>query len=490
MYVVMVAPECSPIVQVGGLADAVSGLARELEIRGNSVEIILPKYNNMRYDRIWGLTLDYRDLWVPWYGGAIHCSVYFGFANGRRCFFIEPHSRDNFFDRPHAYGYDDDAMRYAFFSKAALEFMFKASKRPDVIHCHDWQTALVPVLLFEMYKYLGMDTQRVCLTVHNFAHQGKIGPPLLSATGLNRPEYYFHRDRLQDSAHPGVLNLLKGGIIYSNFVTTVSPRHAWEVMNTEQARGLAHTLWTHHKKFGGVLNGIDYDTWNPEVDCRIARHYSPDAVDQKYENKRALRNRFWLRDGYKPIVAYIGRLDSQKGVHLIRHALSYSLSNGAQFVLLGPSPDPSINGEFWHLKRYLNDNPDCHLELNFDSDLAHLVYAGADMIVMPSNFEPCGLVQMVALKYGAVPIVRRVGGLADTVNDRDFSHCRYEDRNGYVFDNSDHRGIESAMHRAFGLWFSYPQEFRELMLNGMCHDHSWSRAGQDYLNIYNHIRHK
>ncbi len=128
-----------------------------------------------------------------------------------------------------------------------------------------------------------------------------------------------------------------------------------------------------------------------------------ESLDQKYENKRALRNRFWLRDGFKPIVAYIGRLDSQKGVHLIRHALFYSLWNGAQFVLLGPSPDPSINGEFWHLKRTLNDNPDCHLELDFDPELAHLVYAGADMIVMPSNYEPCGLVQMIALKYGAVP---------------------------------------------------------------------------------------
>src|SRR5581483_5146329 len=271
MYVVMVAPECSPVVQVGGLADAVSGLAHEMEIRGNSVEIVLPKYNNMRYDRIWGLTLDFRDLWVPWYGGAIHCSVYFGFANGRKCFFIEPHSRDNFFDRPHAYGYDDDAMRYAFFSKAALEFMFKAGKRPDVVHCHDWQTALVPVLLFELYKYYGMDTQRVCLTVHNFAHQGKIGPALLSATGLNRPEYYFHPDRLQDPANPGSLNMLKGGIVHANFVTTVSPHHAWEVMHTDQARGLTRTIWTHHQKFGGVLNGIDYDMWNPAVDPMIAR---------------------------------------------------------------------------------------------------------------------------------------------------------------------------------------------------------------------------
>ena len=220
----------------------------------------------MRYDRIWGLTLDYRDLWVPWYGGAIHCSVYFGFVNGRKCFFIEPHSRDNFFHRPAIYGYADDAMRFAFFSKAALEFMLKAGKRPDVIHCHDWQTGLVPVLLFEIYKYHGMDKQRVCFTIHNFRHQGLLGAELLWATGLERPEYYFHHDRLRDNFNHGLLNLTKAGIVYSNFVTTVSPHHAWEALNTGQNFGLGHTLWTHRGKFGGVLNGVDYDVWNPEID--------------------------------------------------------------------------------------------------------------------------------------------------------------------------------------------------------------------------------
>jgi starch synthase len=490
MYVVMISPECSPVVQVGGLGDVVAGLSRELETRGNSVEIILPKYDRMRYDRIYGLTVDYRDLWVPWYGGAIHCSVYFGFVDGRKCFFIEPHSRDNFFHRPAAYGYDDDVMRYAFFSKAALEFMLKANKRPDVIHCHDWQTAIVPVLLYEIYKYHGMDNQRVCLTIHNIGHQGVVSGEVLHATGLGRPDYYFNHDRLQDNFHLSALNLLKGGIVYSNFVTTVSPHYAWETMNTNQGLGLAHTLWVHREKFGGVLNGIDYDVWNPEIDPFIASQYTTDTIERKYNNKRALRERFWLGDGYKPIVAYVGRLDSQKGVHLVRHALFYSLWNGAQFVLLGPSPDPSINGYFWHLKHYLNDNPDCHLELNFNGDLAHLIYAGADMLVMPSNYEPCGLVQMIALKYGTVPIVRAVGGLADTVIDRDYSPAPADQRNGYVFDHPDYSGLESAMRRAFGLWFSYPEEYRNLMLNGMRYDFSWNHPGRYYTEIYELIRHK
>ncbi len=335
-----------------------------------------------------------------------------------------------------------------------------------------------------------MHNQRVCFTVHNFRHQGLSGVELLWATGLGRPEYYFHYDRLRDNFNHALLNLTKAGIVYSNFVTTVSPHHAWEALNTDQNFGLGHTLWIHRGKFGGVRNGVDYNVWNPEVDAFIARRYSVDSVDLKYDNKRALRERFWLRDDFKPIVAYVGRLDGQKGVHLVRHALFYSLWNGAQFVLLGPGPEPSINGYFSHLKYYLNDNPDCHLELRFDAELAHLVYAGADLLVMPSNFEPCGLVQMIALKYGTVPLVRAIGGLADTIFDRDYSSRPYEQRNGYVFNDADYFGIESAMRRAIGLWYAHPQEFRNLVVNGMRYNYSWNYPAQDYLNIFEYIRHK
>jgi starch synthase len=177
-------------------------------------------------------------------------------------------------------------------------------------------------------------------------------------------------------------------------------------------------------------------------------------------------------------------------VHLIHHAIFYALARGAQFVLLGSSPDPAINGHFWHLKHHLNDRPDAHLELQFCPELAHLVYAGSDLLVMPSMFEPCGLAQLVALKYGTVPIVRAVGGLADTIADRDHSRDPPEQRTGYVFHHSDHQALESAMARAIGLWHDYPQDFRYLMLNGMRTDRSWARPGQDYLNIYDHIKHK
>ncbi len=490
MYIVMISSECAPVAKVGGLADVVFGLSRELEIRGNFVEIILPKYDCMRYDHIYDLHEVVHDLWVPWHDEWVHCSVYFGFVHGRKCFFIDPHFYKEYFNRGLYYGHHDDAERFAFFSRAALEFMVKTNKHPDVIHCHDWQTGLVPVLLFEIYKYLGMTHPRVCYTLHNLMHQGLAGEYILREVGLNRADYYFHQDRMRDNFNPYGLNLMKSGIVYSNFVTTVSPKYAWEIQYTDQSYGLGNTLHVHGNKFGGILNGVDYDVWNPEIDRYIPHHYGVDRIDVKYGNKEALRHRLLLRMEYKPIVAYIGRLDHQKGVHLINHAIFYALENGCQFVLLGSSPDPGTNDYFLHLKNHLNESPDCHLEVGYNEELAHLIYAGADMIIVPSLFEPCGLTQMIAMKYGTVPIVRGVGGLSDTVFDANFAQKPFHERNGYVFHNFSFEGLESAMHSAIGMWYAYPDYFKELMINGMRYDYSWNHPAQNYLDIYEYIREK
>jgi starch synthase len=490
MYIAMVASECVPVAKVGGLGDVVFGLSRELEIRGHAVEIILPKYDCMRYDHIWGLQVTYENLWVPWFNYHIRCTVWFGFVHGRKCYFIEPHSPDNFFNRGTYYGCIDEHMRFAFFSKSALEFMLQTGKRPDVIHTHDWQTALVPIMLYDIYKHSGMENCRACHTIHNFKHQGIGGENVLWFTGLGRPGHYYDRNRMGDDFNPSAINFTKGAVVYSNFVTTVSPRHAWEVRHTEWGYGLGHTLHVHQNKFGGVLNGLDYDMWNPETDTLIPHRYSIGDLAGKNKNKEALRARLMLRQEHKPLIAYVGRLDMQKGVTLIRHALFHSLRRGAQFVLLGSSPERGINAEFWQLKHELNDNPDCHLEIGYNEELAHLIYAGVDMLIVPSLFEPCGLTQMIAMRYGTVPIVRCVGGLADTVFDRDHSERPPSERNGYVFHQADHSGLESAMNRAIGLWFDYPRDFRSLMKNGMRCDYSGNRPGTDYQNIYELIRHK
>lgn len=490
MFVVMVSSEYAPVAQAGGLGEVVFGLGRELAVRGHVVDVIIPKYDCMRYDQIEGLTVAYENLRVPWRSGEVPTTVWTGLVRGQRCFFIDPHSAEEFFRRPHLYGSADDVARFAFFSKAALEFMLRTNRRPDVIHCHDWQTALVPVLLYEIYKPAGMPDQRVCFTIHNFSQQGLAGEWVLWATGLMRREHFYDPARLRDDFDHSAVNLMKGGIVYSNFVTTVSPHHAWETRYTEQGVGLGHTLHLHQHKYRGVLNGVDYDVWNPEVDSLIPHRFSCGHLDGKYADKQALRDRFWLRQGYKPVIAYVGRLDRQKGVHLIRHALRCALGADAQFVLLGTSPEPAIEDHFLQLKGELNDHPDCHLELAFSPELAHLIYAGADLIVVPSLFEPCGLAQLIGFKYGTVPVVRHTGGLVDTVHDRDYSDRSWEERNGYVFHQVDEQALESALHRAIGLWHHHPHEFRQLMRRGMSQDHSWARPGETYLEIYEHIRHK
>lgn len=490
MYVVMIASEFAPVAQAGGLGEVVLGLSREVAIRGHHVEVVLPKYDSMRYDHIDDLSVAVEDLWVPWSSGHVRTTVWQGRINRRPCFFIEPHSPERFFARGGLYGFDDDALRFAFFSKAAVEFLLATGRRPDVIHAHDWQTGLVPVLLYELYQSAGMQDLRVCYTIHNFAHQGLADQSVLWATGLQRPDHFFHRDRLQDPGNPGLLNLMKGGIVYSNAVTTVSPQHAWEALHTDQAHGLAPVLHTHRGKFQGILNGIDYDVWNPQTDAFISEHYSIDDLEPKYANKKLLRDRFWLRQDYQPVIGYVGRLDHQKGVHLIKRALLQSLRLGAQFVLLGTSPQADLQSDFQRLKHELNDHPDCHLELGFSPELAHLIYAGADLVVVPSMFEPCGLAQLIALRYGTVPVVRHIGGLVDTVHDRDFSDRPEEQRNGFVFHQVDETALDSALHRAIGGWHHQPEQFRTLMRQGMAADHSWSHPGLAYVHLYDHIRHR
>jgi starch synthase len=490
MYVVMVAPECAPAAKAGGLGDVVSGLSRELELRGNTVEIILPKYASLRYSDVRDLQPSHHDLQVPWYSGVVRCTVWSGYVNGRTCFFIEPHSAANFFTRDRLYGYADDAERFAFFSKAALEFMLRAGKRPDVIHCHDWQTGLVPVLLYEQYGQV-MPDQRVCYTIHNFRHQGTSGERVLWATGLGRPDYFLDADRLGDDFHYRGLNPMKGGILYSNFVTTVSPNYADEALYDDGASGLGRTLKEQQDKFRGILNGVEYDAWTPETDPYLPAHYSGDSIERKKESKNALRDRFWLRETDGPVVAYVGRLDEQKGMHLVHHALFYTLARGGQFVLIGDAHyHDGITNHFWQLKSDLNDNPDCHLEIGYREDLAHLIYAGADLLIVPSMFEPCGLAPLIAMRYGTVPVVRATGGMADTVFDYNHSRRPLAERNGYVFHHTDNQAIESALGRALRLRSTRPDEFARLAANCMAADYSWGLPVEEYLDIYEHIRHK
>ena len=486
MQITMVASEYAPLAKTGGLADVVHGLTRDLASRGHDLEVILPRYDTLPSDGVPAPERCVSDLQVPFHDESVRCDVDLVETGGARCFLIDPKSTQRLFSRGTLYGERDDPERFAFFSRAALEFLYRTGRNPDVIHCHDWQTGLVPVLLFEQYERLGMTHPRVCYTLHNVAHQGITGEAVLRQVGLD-PRRMMTPDRLLDHSYPDAVNLMKGGIVYSNFVTTVSPRYAGEIQHTELGCGLQTVLETHASKFAGVLNGLDYEDWNPATDPLIAAPFSADNLDAKTENRDALRAQLGLADGAKPVVAMVTRLDRQKGVDLIEHAIHFSLAAQAQVVLLGAATEPQLHKRFVEIRDRLGDNSDCHLELRHDEHLAHRIYAGADMVVLPSAYEPCGLTQIIALRYGAVPIVRATGGLADTVFDANYSERDFFARNGYTFSDFTAAGLESAMRRAISLWYTHPDYFRQLQLNGMACDYSWTEPGSQYLNIYRHI---
>jgi starch synthase len=487
MHIVMVSPECAPVAKVGGLGDVVHGLSKELALRHHDVELMLPLYDCLQRHSIAHLHQLQSDLRVPYFDQEIRCDVYTGRVDELDCLFIRPNSPERFFDRGSFYGETDDPQRFALFCRAALEFLHQRGRQPDIIHCHDWQTGLVPVLLYEIYSQLGFIRPRVCYTLHNVGHQGVTGEQILRQAGLD-PSRLLAPERLLDHTHGNAVNLMKGGIVYADYVTTVSPRYAQEIHHSELGQGLQATLEQHGDKLGGVLNGIDYQIWNPQTDPHLEAHYDATDLGGKFQDKKALRRRLLLQDVFKPIVAVVSRLDRQKGADLLRHAAFYSLANHAQFVLLGAASEQELNDSFVGLKQYLNDNPDCHLEIGYDETLAHQIYGGADILVIPSVYEPCGLTQMIAMRYGTVPVVRNTGGLADTVFDANYAEVPFEQCTGYVFNDLNPEGLESALSRAIGLWYRYPEYFRQLRINGMQQDFSWHHPASEYVQIYEDIR--
>jgi starch synthase len=328
----------------------------------------------------------------------------------------------------------------------------------------------------------------VCYSLHNVGYQGWVEADLLARVGLD-PVRLLTPERLAAPGDPRRANLMKGGIAAADAVNTVSPRYAWEIQNTEQGMGLQPWFQRYGYKFGGILNGIDETVWNPLTDPLIPANFGPESLPRKALNRRALRVRLGLEEAAdRPIIAVVSRLDRQKGVDLIAHGLQYGLKAGAQIALLGSALEPAIAERFARLRSQLATNPHAHLELGYDESLAHLIYAGADMILIPSLYEPCGLTQLIAMRYGSVPIARRVGGLADTLHDANYSSAPFESRNGYLFDEPTTEALEDTMSRALGLWRDFPEYFSQLRLNGMRGDYSWRRPAREYLDLYAYAR--
>ncbi len=493
MYIVHVASELAPLAKVGGLADVLLGLSRELSWKGHDVDIIIPKYDCMDSNEIRDLAIDVQDIPSYYQGKWYSNTVWIGWVENLKVYFIEPHHPAHFFDRGCFYGCDDDLERYGYFSRAVLDFLAKRELKPDILHIHDWQTALIAPLSKELGQKNGWSKVKIVLTIHNLEHQGKTSPALLESVGLD-PLKLMKEELLQDPYYPTTANLIKGGIVFSDYFTTVSPNYAWEIKTIEGGRGLDKCIRDHQNKFSGILNGIDYSYWNPETDRYLPAHFSSretpaskkdhNTLDKKAFNKKVLRERTSLAEGHRPIIGSITRIVPQKGIEMIRHAIETVADKGAQLVLLGSSPIPEISAEFHRLKQIYSDHPHVYLCLQHQEDLAHLIFAGCDLFIVPSLFEPCGLTQLIAMKYGTIPVVRRTGGLADTVFDVDYSGRPFQETNGFTFDNPDSQGFDSALDRGIKYWYDQPDLWRKLVVQSMEFDHSWNRPSDHYLAIY------
>ncbi len=495
MYIVQIATELAPIAKVGGLGDVIYGLSKELSRLGHTVEIILPKYDCLHYSELKNLRVEQRELWSFDGPYRFNNTIWSAQVHGLKVLMIEPHHPQYFFSRGMIYGCEDDIDRFTYFSRTAMEYLFKANKRPDAIHVHDWPTALVPVLYRDMYQPLGYQVGGTVLTIHNMEHQGRCLPQNLSRTGL-RGESYLVPDKMRDPQSFRDINLLKGGIEYADRVTTVSPTYKKEIQTPEGGFGLETDLARHRQKLTGILNGIDEDFWDPERDPHLVQKYPTHRMEKnriasliegKRENKRHLRTHLGLKDSAAPLIASVSRLVPQKSPDLIKFALNLSLEKGAQCIVLGTSPIPKIHREFEQLQQELTMNENAKILMDRDEALAHQIYAAADIFVIPSRFEPCGLTQLIALRYGAVPVARMTGGLADTVFDIDTSTRPADERNGFTFDTPDTMGMEPALTRAIDCFRKEPEKWQQLMLNGVRKDFSWRHAAPEYVSLYAEI---
>jgi starch synthase len=488
LHVVMVAGEAVPFAKVGGLGDVLGALPLALEKLGVSVTVIIPRHR----------VIDLRQGGFEPYPLPGEPRAQLGFESvpfdvhrGRMpnssvdVFLI---GNDRFFDRPGVYvdpatakDYPDQVDRWIFFQRAVMEFLKIAFPAPDILHCHDHQTGLIPAYLRRLYRsHEFFAPTRSIFTIHNMGYQGLFPRDAMPRAGFNDAEFY--------PASPfefyGLFNFMKVGITYADLVTTVSPAYAREIQESkEYGYGLEGVLQERSSTLIGILNGIDDELWNPATDPLIRANYSRLEPSGKQQDKQALLERFGIEASHPewPLLAMISRIDVQKGFDLVVSILDYLLSQELYFVLLG-SGHKETEG---YLRTIINRYPrKAGIRFEFDNGSAHITEAGADIFLMPSKYEPCGLNQMYSLRYGTVPVVRRTGGLADTV--REYDPATGEGT-GFVFSAYDPQEFKEAINRALALWPD-KQKWRRLMLNGMAQDFSWKESARQYVEAYDRVR--
>ena len=473
MNILLAASEVVPYAKTGGLADVAAALPKALARLGQRVRVVMPRYNLEkvidRGERLPG------ELQVPFDFGVRRSAVYVDNSGPVPIYFIEA---PNYFFRGKLYGEYDDAERFAYFSRAVIELARALGEQFDIIHLNDWMTGLIPLYLKTAYAAdKTFARTRTLFTIHNMAFQGQFNPDLLPKFGL--PSWVYNNDGGLE--FHGTASSLKAGLLLSDAISTVSPSYAREIQTPEYAYGFDGLLRARRDDLFGILNGVDYDEWNPATDPYIAARYSVDDLSGKRECKRDLLKSFGLpEDLDRPLIGCISRLSDQKGFDLVLDAAWQMLDRGALFILLGSGAD-FFEQRFQALR---NARPSqVGVYLGFSNELAHKIEAGSDMFLMPSRFEPCGLNQMYSLKYGTVPIVRAAGGLDDTVENFDRI---WRTGNGFKFYEYNSGRLLEKIYEAL-LVYSDREMWRSLMLNGMRADHSWESSAQIYIEVYERL---
>jgi starch synthase len=485
MRILFASAEISPLAKTGGLGDVCGSLPKALAQLGHEVTLFMPFYREAQqwFERTGADIEQVSQTQITWANWSAEATLFRSTLPGTDIplFLV---GNDHFFDRPHIYslrvdGYDDGIERYTFFSRAIIRACETLGIASDVVHVHDWHTALIPLYLESGLRFSpSFANARSVFTIHNLNYQGIGTAAQFAATGLHSA--YWNPGAVE---HFGEVNLMKGGIIFADQVSTVSPNYAREIRTPAHGAGLDGVLRSLSFKLTGILNGIDTEEWDPATDPQIESNYELGQLNGKALSKRSLLREAKLRMRAKtPLLCFVSRLVDQKGLDLLIPSLGHMLRAGAQAVILG-SGESRYEDALESLAREFPDR--CRVWIGFDANLAHRIYAGSDMLLMPSIYEPCGLNQMYALRYGTLPIVRMTGGLADTVVP--FDGTNESEANGFGFTDIDPNDLFAATWIGI-LNYREGRVWKDLQENAMAADFSWDRSARQYEALYERAR--
>ena len=476
MKILFAASECMPFVKTGGLADVIGALPKEIIKTGADIRVILPLYRAIGQEvreRLEHVTYFYINLgWRRQYVG-IEKLV----NDGVTFYFID---NEQYFNRDYIYGKGgDEGERFAFFSKAVLEAISKIDFVPDILNCHDWQTGLIPVLFKAQYQSLPLYKDiKTVFTIHNLQFQG-LYPIHMTEELLSLGDWAYTADNLE---FYGQASFIKGGIVFADRVTTVSPTYAEEILSPYYGERLDGLLRSRKPFLSGILNGIDTIEYDPENDALIDYNYTAETFEVKVQNKLALQKELGLNeDASAPVIGIVSRLSSQKGLDLIERVLDGIMATGAQLVVLGMGESKYVDLFGWAQWKYAGRLAAC---FQMNHGLAHRIYAGCDLFLMPSMFEPCGLSQLISLRYGTLPIVRETGGLRDTV----LSYNEFTgEGNGCSFFNYNAHDMLYVIERAVDIYKNKRDVFNMLAVRAMKGEYGWDQSAKKYLALYESI---